>query len=70
MILLQQVENAEQNASVTLYQYTDLVTLVTNQALQYTTPIALPDYQAATRTRDSWTYNKSIGYYRKSGIER
>ena len=28
MILLQQVENAEQNASVTLYQYTDLVTLV------------------------------------------
>ena len=64
MILPQQVENAEQNASATPYQYTDLVTFVTNQALQYTTPIALPDYQAATRTQDSGTYNKSIGYYK------
>ena len=38
MILLQQVENVEQNVSVTLYQYADLVTLVINHALQYTTP--------------------------------
>ena len=65
MILLQQVKNAEQNASVTLYQYTDLVTLVIwTRLLQYTTPVALP-----TISLDSWTYNKSIGYCNKSGIE-
>ena len=38
MILLQQVENAEQNASVTLYQYTDLVTLVTKPGFCSTPP--------------------------------